>query len=499
MRILIVDDSQDILDLLYNLLDSFGHEVDCARDGFAALDQLARHQYPVMITDLKMPLMDGMQLLKHSKAQYPATEVIMITGYSKSFTYVDVIKNGAVDFIVKPFMADELAAKLNRVIREQEVRQALKEERQRLEKEVAKRTAALVQSNDALRKEISERKQLEASLRESMATGVALMEAPTDAILFIDPQGIILAVNQISVQDMGQSAPELCGRSLWELLPKQIVAARREMVAKVIASGHHVVGEEELAGRWSDLVIYPIFNDQGQPGKIAIIARDVTARKESEKILQEKQTQLIHAGRLTALGEMATGMAHEINQPLTVIRLIADNLKSYFKKNHPAAKELESVEDMIAQVLRAATIIRNMRSFARHSNGSHRAVCLPALVENSLSFFREQFRLSEIALSFSAPSDLPLLHTDGQKFEQIVVNFLTNAKHAVDNKAKAIRAATPAPVAAEPGLSAYKKAIALSLAPVGQDSLVFTVQDNGLGMSSEVRSRCLEPGHRHRH
>ncbi len=118
-KILIVDDDLSILRLLGTALETFGHEYVAAEDGLVAVEKLKNESFSVVITDMMMPNMDGMQLLKHVKEHYPRTDVIVVTGHTETYRYTDVIKSGASDFISKPFNIDELEAKLNRVIREQ--------------------------------------------------------------------------------------------------------------------------------------------------------------------------------------------------------------------------------------------------------------------------------------------------------------------------------------------------------------------------------------------
>lgn len=119
IRILAVDDDPLILSLLETSLEAFGYRCVLAKDGLEALELLKKGDFAIVITDLTMPRMDGMALLKHVKDLYPRIDVIVVTGYTETFSYTDVIKAGAADFISKPFNVDELEAKLNRVVREQ--------------------------------------------------------------------------------------------------------------------------------------------------------------------------------------------------------------------------------------------------------------------------------------------------------------------------------------------------------------------------------------------
>lgn len=226
-------------------------------------------------------------------------------------------------------------------------------------------------------------------------------------------------------------------------------------------------------------------------------ARMIGAALHREQIMKEldsNRAQLAHAGRLTAMGEMASGMAHEINQPLTVINLSADVCTAYFNRNMPDAPEAEAAEDIRLQVKKVARIVDNMRVFSRRSSEELKHVNLASPLDDALTFFRAQFREYNIELQEDISGDLPDVKTDSQKFEQIVVNLLSNARYAVNKRADR-----------EDGFS---RKIEVRLYPVslspeqiggmpesfysGQ-AIVFEVQDNGLGMDETVKSRCLEP------
>lgn len=117
-KVLIVDDDENNLDLFGTYIDSFGFNYDTAEDGQAAVKKLESGLFTIVLTDIVMPRMDGIQLLKYIREHHPKIGVIVITGYAESFTYTNMIKAGASDFITKPFCADELEAKLNRLLRE---------------------------------------------------------------------------------------------------------------------------------------------------------------------------------------------------------------------------------------------------------------------------------------------------------------------------------------------------------------------------------------------
>ncbi len=207
---------------------------------------------------------------------------------------------------------------------------------------------------------------------------------------------------------------------------------------------------------------------------------DINQFKITEEKL-ENQAHLAHTGRLTSLGEMASGMAHELNQPMTVVRLAADGLKMYFDYKEPDSVESESVDDIITQVKRAAKIIKNMRAFSHPKAGLVQLIDIAEPVEDAFSFFQEQFRIHQVKIIQSIEPDLPRVEVDPQKFEQIVVNLLSNARYAVEKKNEYAGAE-------------YVMTIDIRLfRSEDKHNVVFEVQDNGIGMSAEIVQRCMEP------
>lgn len=121
IRILLVDDDPLVLELLGMSISSFGFESAIANNGREAIAILQKEDFEIVITDMMMPEINGMQLLEHIKKNHPRTDVIVVTGYTGTFSYMDVIRAGASDFISKPFNTDELEAKINRIIREHQL------------------------------------------------------------------------------------------------------------------------------------------------------------------------------------------------------------------------------------------------------------------------------------------------------------------------------------------------------------------------------------------
>lgn len=137
LKVLVVDDEASIRKVVKKIFSSLELYIDEAEDGLEALEKLKNKTYDLVVTDIKMPNMDGMKLLEKIRSAYSATDVLIMTSYSMEYTYVDVISGGAIDFIVKPFSTNELKAKVYRTVRERRLIRELTESNRELEEAYA--------------------------------------------------------------------------------------------------------------------------------------------------------------------------------------------------------------------------------------------------------------------------------------------------------------------------------------------------------------------------
>ena len=133
-RILVVDDEANVREMVSKIINLIGHEVVTTGSGKEALEILKNGPFSIMITDIKMPEMDGFELMKAVRNQFPDMHFICMTAHGGSYTYTDVVAVGATDYITKPFTIDEMRAKLNRVIREKNLIADLTQKSMELEK-----------------------------------------------------------------------------------------------------------------------------------------------------------------------------------------------------------------------------------------------------------------------------------------------------------------------------------------------------------------------------
>jgi len=314
----------------------------------------------------------------------------------------------------------------------------------------------------------------------------------SDSLIVLDDKARIVEVNRATIELLGYSEEELCGQTIDMILrgnsKSSLLDSRFEFLAGHSKGGLMNIERTYFAkdGRKLPMLFSAseLLDEQQKLIGTVCVAQDLSAYKAMEWELQEKQTQLIHAGRLTALGEMGAGIAHEINQPLNAISLAAQWLLGELKKTESKSMELDTVQDILAQIARVSKIIKNMRSFARRGSNSNQKVkpiALSPCIDVAFSFFREQFMKQGVKLSLHEDENLPLVSVDPQKFEQVVINFCSNAKYAVDEQGKHAG-------------NGYGKHIQVRLFYENdRDVVVLEVEDNGCGMLAEQRERCLEP------
>ena len=178
--------------------------------------------------------------------------------------------------------------------------------------------------------------------------------------------------------------------------------------------------------RWVLARAFPIRTDEGEVIRIAGIAEDITEAREN-------QAHLIQVSKLASLGEMATGAAHEINQPLNVIRMAADAVTLQMKAGDLPPDFLETRMEWIAsQAQRAADIIDRMRVFGRKPAEKNTRISCAEAVRGATSFLQEQLRLHGIDLSLAIPETCRPVMGDFVQMEQVILNLLTNARDAIE-------------------------------------------------------------------
>lgn len=133
LKALIVDDEEVLRQMVGRVLKSMSLETDFAEDGLVALEKLKEGGFGIVLADIRMPNMDGIQLLRQVRKEFKDVDVIIMTAHTSQYSFIDVVESGASDYITKPFSVEELKAKIERVFRERQTIAELLEKTEKLE------------------------------------------------------------------------------------------------------------------------------------------------------------------------------------------------------------------------------------------------------------------------------------------------------------------------------------------------------------------------------
>jgi PAS domain S-box-containing protein len=269
--------------------------------------------------------------------------------------------------------------------------------------------------------DVTGRKLAEAAVRESEETARALLDASSDAMLLLEPDGTIIALNEAAAQRLGRSESHLIGACVFDRFPPDVAAYRRAQCDKAVSMGRPVQFEDQRAGRWFEHSIHPVFDDQGQATRLAINARDVTEQRLATR-------EAARADRLAAMGRMAAALAHEINNPLQAIRSSLELVLDFDLAPAEREQYLAIVRD---EIERLAKTTQGVLEFSRPADDTRLPMSVVYLVEQTLALVGRQLRDAEIEVTMDFAPDLPPLMVVPSQITQVLLNLVINAIEAM--------------------------------------------------------------------
>ncbi|MEI7663861.1 MAG: PAS domain S-box protein, partial [Bacteroidota bacterium] len=281
--------------------------------------------------------------------------------------------------------------------------------------------------------DITDRKLAEQAMIVGEEKYKTMLNASPDGIILINLKGIITEVSEIAIEILGSDTrDDLIGKHIFRFIPSTEKHILKDLIGKTINEGlAQNIGlnirkknQPVFASETSATLIQ---GPDGLPISFMIIIRDISYRKKME-------TKQIHADRMANLGEMATGIAHEINQPLNIISMVMDKILFESAKTDKIDLEfLQAKSDRIFEnITRIRNIIDHIRAFSRSNDDFVlTAFDINASIENGASMIMEQFKHLGISLQFQLAKNIPQILGNTFKFEQVIVNLLVNAKDAV--------------------------------------------------------------------
>jgi PAS domain S-box-containing protein len=315
-------------------------------------------------------------------------------------------------------------------------------------------------------------------LQESENKYRSLFAGGPNPILVIDRNTLtILSANPSAEETYGYSQEELVGRPITDLGPIELTDPNR------VDPGNRRLGRispvnSKVEYRKKDGETFYVnvhacpatFQDKDA---LIVATTDITA-------MLEKDSQLIQASKMTTLGEMSAGIAHELNQPLNAIKMGSEFLEMMIEKGAPVAeKDLHQVAGEISsQVDRAANIIRRLRDFGRKADFSKEPIRINDPIRSVMDLIGRQLKLQDIDVRLQLMEDLPPILAHHNRIEQVIFNLLTNARDAINLKE-------------ESGDKDFRRCIAVKSFRQA-DRVTVEIADTGIGIEPALKERIFE-------
>ncbi len=318
---------------------------------------------------------------------------------------------------------------------------------------------------------------LKAMLIESDNMFKTLLDSSPEGILVIDLSGHIMEASSIALEIFGtENKHDLLNRHFLRFIHKESRKKVRKVIERTISEGfeQHVefiltkIDQKQFIGEISTTLIQ---DSSGMPGSFMTIVRDVSHRKEMEK-------QLIHTEQMAGLGEMATGIAHEINQPLNTISISLENMLQEISKTESSQYFVGKIQKIFENIHRIDKIIDHIRTFSRDQDDYiPTAFDINESIRNALSMVTVQYKHRDIDLITDLSDHLSMIIGNTFRFEQVILNLIINAKDALEERELH---------------EEFDKEIKIS---TRQDdhTIYVEVSDNGIGIKKEDIDNILLP------
>jgi histidine kinase len=375
---------------------------------------------------------------------------------------------------------------------------------------------AMARALEVFRANAVMRARAEEALRESMETSDDIIQAMPSGLFtyqYVPPDQMYLLDSNPEAEVLtGISAREWRGKEFNEIWPEARASGVTEAFLNAARSGETFVTESLV---YEDERIEGAFRVRAfrMPGdRLGVAFEDVSERRLMEAQLQEytqqlehlvaekvreldeERAKLIQAGKMAALGQLATGVAHELNQPLTAILLDGEYLRRLTQppegeQSEASLAQLDELrrigEDIVNDVTRCTRIIDHLRTFSRAAPLEPIPTGLNGPIEDSLILVGQRLREHGVGLQLSLAPDLPPILADPHRLEQVFLNLISNAEFALDEMERRVEAG-------EVESDGYQKRLEVSTLLEG-DAVVAIVRDNGCGMSASDQEHVFEP------
>jgi two-component system, LuxR family, sensor kinase FixL len=324
---------------------------------------------------------------------------------------------------------------------------------------------------------------MKAALQAAEARLRSILETVPDAMIIIDERGRVESLSMTAERLFGYAADEVVGRNVKMLMPTPHREQHDGYLKRYLTTGERrIIGiGRVVVGQRKDGTTFPMHLTVGELRSadrhyFTGFIRDLTDQQLAEARLTELQSEVTHMSRFTALGEMASTLAHEINQPLTAITNYLKGSRRLLErmKGEQASMLREAVGKAADQALRAGDIIRRLREFVARGESERRVESLAKLVEDASTLALIGARENGVEVSFRLDAAADLVLADRIQIQQVLVNLIRNAIEIMVE-------------------SSERRELEIATVASGEETVEVSVADTGPGLAPEVAAQLFQP------
>ena len=473
-RIVVADDNADLRDYIARLLGESGYDVVIAADGEAALAAMRSSRPDLLVTDVMMPRLDGIGLLRSVRGEEQLRDlpVIMLSARAGEEAKLEGLDAGADDYLTKPFSARELLARVAANIK-------LARLRQEAAKAIRASEMRLRELNATLNRRVTE------ALSEKRFFA-DIVDATDASVQVVDREFRFLAINAAAQRDFERvfGVRPKAGESVLDVLahlPEEREAARR-VWGRVLAGEPFAEtgwwGGDGHERRAYETRFSPMFDTEGRQVGAFVLGQDVTERLREQERLAAAEEQLRQAQKMEAMGQLTGGVAHDFNNLLTPIVGALDMLR---RKGVGGERERRLIDAAAKSAERAKILVQRLLAFARRQPLQATAVDIAKLVTGMADLVASTTG-PQIKVVVDVAENLPAAVADPNQIEMALLNLAVNARDAMPDggtlriSGSALSFRDDAKIKLPPG-----RYIRLSVA------------DTGFGMDEATLARAIEP------
>ncbi|MBA2402330.1 MAG: PAS domain S-box protein [Bradyrhizobium sp.] len=330
--------------------------------------------------------------------------------------------------------------------------------------------------------DIDNEKRLEDELRTRESHFRSILDTVPDAMIVIDEHGIMQFFSSAAERQFGYTEPEAIGKNISELMPEPDRSRHDGYLARYLKTGERrIIGIGRIVtGMRKDGTTFPMYltigemKSGGRPFFTGFV-RDLTEQQQTQARLQELQSELVHVSRLSAMGEMASALAHELNQPLSAISNYMKGSRRLLANSTDAnAPKIEAALDRAAeQAIRAGDIIRRLRNFVAREASEKHVESLSKLIEEAGALGLTGAREQGLILRFKLNPTCDQVIADRVQIQQVLVNLFRNALEAM--------------------ASSTHRELIVTNAKAADDMIEIAVSDTGHGFGDDTHVNLFQP------